>query len=144
MAKQVKTKIMQLKDSVWHPPFVGKTKTYNIFRFKRVTVAEVHRYLKRLSRKKACGIDNLPPGYLKDVSEVLAKPFCHLINICLQTGSVQNEFKIGKLTPIFKSGSKHLMDNYRPISVLPVCSKILEKCVHHQLTSFLEEKWTVE
>ena len=32
------------------------------------------------------------------------------------------------------------MDNYRPISVLPVCSKILEKCVHHQLTSFLEEK----
>ena len=109
MAKQVKTKIMQLKDSVWHPPFVGKTKTYNIFRFKCVTVAEVHRYLKRLSREKACGIDNLPPGYLKDVSEVLAKPFCHLINICLQTGSVPNEFKIGKLTPIFKSGSKHLM-----------------------------------
>ena len=99
MAKQVKTKIMQLKDSVWHPPFVGKTKTYNIFCFKRVTVAEVHRYLKRLSRKKACGIDNLPPGYLKVVSEVFAKPFCHLINICLQTGSVPNEFKIGKLTP---------------------------------------------
>ena len=93
MAKQVKTKIMQLKDSVWHPPFVGKTKTYNIFCFKRVTVAEVRRYLNRLSRKKACGIDNLPPGYLKVVSEVFAKPFCHLINIFCRLGLYQTNSK---------------------------------------------------
>jgi len=131
---------MPLKDFVWHSPFVGETKTYNVFRFKHVTVVEVRRYLKKLSRKKACGVDNLPPGYLKDVSDILANPLCHLINICLRNGTVPNEFKIGKITPIFKSGSKFLMDNYRPISVLPICSKILEKCVHRQLTLFLEEK----
>jgi hypothetical protein len=109
LAKEIKEKTIQMKDFVWHPPFVGKTKTYSTFHFKRVTIAEVHRHLKQLSRKKACGIDNLPPGYLKDVSDILAKPLCHLINICLRTGSVPNDFKIGKVSPILKSGSKHLV-----------------------------------
>ena len=48
-------------------------------------------------------------------------------------------FKLGKITPIYKSGSKHEMDNYRPITVLPVCSKILEKCIHNQLLTYLED-----
>ena len=98
----------------------------------------VFKYLKNLSRKKATGPDNLPPGILKDVAVIIAKPLCHIINIS-KNGIVPSAFKLGKITPIYKSGSKHEMDNYRPITVLPVCSKILEKCIHNQLLTYLED-----
>jgi hypothetical protein len=62
-----------------------------------------------------------------------------VINLSIQTGVVPKEFKIGKATPIYKSGSKQDMDNYRPITVLPICSKIFEKCIHRQLMTFFEE-----
>jgi len=64
---------------------------------------------------------------------------CQVINLTLKSGLVPTDWKIGKVTPVFKSGSKNDIDNYRPITVLPVCSKVFEKCVHHQLMNFLEE-----
>lgn len=139
MARNVKTSAILLKDFTWSPPYRNKIKTYTTFRFTPVTVNEVFKMLKGLQRKKSCGADNLPPGYLKDTALTIAKPLCYVINLCLKSGSVPEDFKIGKITPIFKSGSKHHLDNYRPITVLPVCSKILERCVHMQLTKHLEE-----
>ena len=47
-------------------------------------------------------------------------------------------FKGAKVTPIFKSGPRDDFDNYRPISVLPIISKILERCVHVQIMEYLE------
>ena len=46
---------------------------------------------------------------------------------------------MGKLSPAFKSGSKQLIDNYKPISLLPVCSKTFEKYIQYQFTSLMEE-----
>jgi len=48
--------------------------------------------------------------------------------------------RYGIVTPIFKSGSKQDIDNYRPVSVLPTCSKIFEKVVHQQVSDYLEGK----
>ena len=56
----------------------------------------------------------------------------------LETGVVPTEWKIAKVIPIFKSGSMAEIDNYRPISILPTLSKILEKMVHKQLMKHLE------
>ena len=84
----------------------------------QVTVAEVIKNLKNLSRKKATGPGNLPPGILKDVAVIIAKPLCHIINISMKNGIIPSAFKLGKITPIYKSGSKHEMDNYRPITGL--------------------------
>ena len=56
----------------------------------------------------------------------------------IKSSSVPNEWKHAKITPIFKSGTHSQFDNYRPISVLPCCSKILEKAVHYQLINYLE------
>ena len=130
---------MPLKNFIWRTPFIGKTKTRKTFHFKPVTVNEVFKHLKGLSRNKASGVDNLPPGFLKDIAIVLAKPLCRVINLSLSTGIVPMDFKIGIITPIYKNGPKQEMVNYRPITVLPVCSKILEKCIHNQLMCFLEE-----
>jgi hypothetical protein len=139
MARNVKTSAIFLKNFTWSAPYKNQIKTYTTFRFKPVTVNEVFKLLKKLQRKKSCGVDNLPPGYLKDTALSIAKPLCYVINLCLKSGSVPEDFKIGQITPIFKTGSKHHLENYRPITVLPVCSKILERCVHIQLTKHLEE-----
>ena len=61
-----------------------------------------------------------------------------MINTILKTSIIPTGFKIGKVTPIYKSGEKNLFDNYHPITVLPIISKILEKCVYQQLTEYLE------
>ena len=72
---------------------------------------------------------------LKDEAIVITKPLTHVINSILQTGIVPDDFKHAVVTPIYKSEPK-----YRPISVLPICSKIFEKCVHRQVSDYLEEK----
>jgi len=84
------------------------------------------------------GLDNHPPGLLKDAAGVIAKPLTFIINSSLETGVVPTEWKMAKVIPIFKSGSMAEIDNYRPISILPTLSKILERMVHKQLMKHLE------
>ena len=75
---------------------------------------------------------------MKDTAYVIAKPLTHVINLSLSTGIVPNELKAARVNPVFKTGETHKFDNYRPISILPVISKIFEKCVHNQLMNYLE------
>ena len=91
--------------------------------------------LKQLKRQKATGVDDLPPGVLKDVREYIADPLCHIINLSIETATIPTKWKIAKLIPIYKSGSVKLPDNFRPISVLPVLSKLLEKHINRQYMS---------
>ena len=60
------------------------------------------------------------------------------MNLSIKTSTVPNIWKSAKVVPIFKSGNHDLPENYRPISVLPVLSKVFEKAVHYQLLQFLE------
>ena len=75
---------------------------------------------------------------LKKLSYQLAKPLCHIANLSLTNGVVPNEMKIAKIIPVFKSGDRTSMDNYRPISLLSCFSKVLEKIVSVRLSVFLE------
>ena len=88
---------------------------------------------------KSSGIDNLHPRLLKLASSFITKPLTHLLNCSLSTGSVPVEWKIARVTPIFKGGDKKSPSNYRPISVLSHIVKILEKAVHSQLYDFLND-----
>ena len=136
---ELKSKTIKLKNFIWEKPKPPHPKTYNIFRFKPVTTTEVFKLLKNLQRSKACGHDDLPPGFLKDAATCIAKPLCHIVNLSLKSGVVPTDFKIGRISPVFKSGVKQDMNNYRPITVLSACSKIFEKCVHNQLSKYLED-----
>ena len=117
---------------------MAKTKTKLAFKLIPVTVSEVFAKLKKLKRKKTAGPDNLLPGFLKDIAIIIAKLLAHVINLSIATGVVLSGFKIGLITPVYKSGPKNNKDNYRPIIILPVCSKIFEQCICKQLTDFLE------
>ena len=85
------------------------------FLFRSVKEEEILAELKNLKRKKATGLDNLLPGLLKDAAGVIAKPLTFIINLSLETGVVPTEWKMAKVIPIFKSGSRAEIDYYRPI-----------------------------
>ena len=70
---------------------------------------------------------------------MIADCVTHLVNLSIKSGTVPSERKQAKVAPLFKSGNKDDLDNYRPISILPILSKILEKTVFHQLHSYLSE-----
>ena len=95
--------------------------------------------LQGLKASKASGLDNISLRMLKDAAVVVAKPLTRIVIESLSQGTVPSEWKYAKITPLYKKGMSTYMDNYRPISVLPVVSKVLERAVHHQLHSFLSE-----
>jgi hypothetical protein len=82
----------------------------------------------------------IPPNQIRDAAEQIATPLCYLVNMSLQKSLFPSAEKYGKIVPIFKSGRRDVFDDYRPISILPVFSKIIERLVHRQLYSFLENK----
>ena len=76
------------------------------------------------------------PTVAKVVS-VICKPLAHICNISFRTGVFPSRMKIAKVIPMFKSGTKTDVTNYRPISLLPQFSKILEKLFLTRINSFL-------
>ena len=84
-------------------------------------------------RNKAIGTDNVPANLLKYSAVEISSPLCFLINLSLKTAKVPTEFKHVLIASIQKSGSVTDMNNYKPISILPIISKLLEKSIHKQL-----------
>ena len=128
-----------IKDFVWDKPKNLLIRTTQKFSFRSVTPPETCKCLKKLRRKKAHGIDELPANLLKNVANEISKPMAFIINKSLSLGIVPDLWKISKVTPLYKSDSKSDFSNYRPISVLPCLSKVLEQVVHRQLSNYLEK-----
>ena len=91
-----------------------------------------------LNPNKSRGPDTIPPGILKCSKPVTSTPLCHIVNSSLRTESFPNQWKLATVIPLHKGGNKLELRNYRPISLLPVPSKLLERVVSIQLTSHLE------
>ena len=113
-------------------------KLLKTFVWEPVTDTEIKNHILALDVKKACGYDNMSSLLIKDASNFISAPLCHIFNKSLQEGEFPNALKIAKVTPIYKKGSKDVPGNYRPISVLPVLGKIFEKIVNKRLMEFLE------
>ena len=112
----------------------------NSFPFTKVSEKIISDILKELKTNKAIKIDNLSGRFLKDGSKVLATPIAQICNLSIKLSTVPDECKIAKLKPLYKKGKKTDPKNYRPISLLPVISKILEKVIHDQTMEFLTKK----
>jgi exonuclease III len=107
-----------------------------------VTEAEVLKELTKLNPSKAQGPDNLPTRVLKDCAQELTPSITTLYNESLHQSKVPKAWKNANVTPIHKKGDKHLANNYRPISLLPVISKVLERCIYNKIIDFLLPKIT--
>ena len=86
--------------------------------------------LSKLDVNKAVGPDNISPYFLKQCRHILAPSLCIIFNKSLQYGKLPSAWKCANVTPVFKKGERHSIDNYRPISLLSVVSKVMERCIH--------------
>ena len=110
--------------------------TLNSISIPIISESEVVAAIKSLKNSSA-GYDEVPARVLKQNINIFIKPLTHLINSSIKEGIFPDELKIAKVVPIFKAADKHCIENYRPISVLSVFSKILEKVVYNHLIEFI-------
>ncbi|CAB3981872.1 Hypothetical predicted protein [Paramuricea clavata] len=95
--------------------------------------------LLNLDTNKATGPDGIPPRVLKETAHQIAPSLCSLFNRSLNSGSLPEEWKLANIIPVFKNGDKTHVENYRPISLLCIVSKVLERCVLSKLRDHLLE-----
>ena len=95
--------------------------------------------LKQLNPAKSAGIDNLTGKFLKEGAPVLASPITDLVNLSISLSLFPDDCKIAKLKPLYKKEAKTKPKNYRPISLLPLLSKIIERIIHNQTQEFLDK-----
>ena len=98
---------------------------------------EVIKTLKGCTIKKSSDYEDISMDTVVKVVSVICKPLAHIRNILFRTGVFPSIMKIAKVIPMFKSGAKTDFTNYRPISLLPQFSKILEKCFLTRINSFV-------
>ena len=90
--------------------------------------------------KKSPGSDKIPAKFFKLGAPALANILSVLINECYATGKFPQTLKIVRVTPIPKGGSKETHSNYRPISIISVISKLIEKLTYNRLIKFIDKK----
>ena len=119
--------------------FVNRKKAGNYADFGIPTISEreVLEIIKSLPSNVATGLDGISSPLLKLIAPAVAPSLAKVINCSIMNSICPAQFKLARVTPIYKQGSKTDLDNYRPISVLPVISKILEKHVCKHFIAFL-------
>ncbi|KAL0860028.1 hypothetical protein ABMA27_010343 [Loxostege sticticalis] len=103
-----------------------------------VTADEILKIINNLDPNTSSGLDKMNTKSIKCVGEHIARELSNCINLCLEAGEFPTSLKTAKVTPIFKSGSRLDSNNYRPISVLPVLSKIFERVIYNRLVIYLD------
>ncbi|KAI8515451.1 hypothetical protein Bbelb_062640 [Branchiostoma belcheri] len=114
-------------------------KATSTFTFSPITVEFVTEQLSAVKIKKATGLDNIDNRLLKVGAQILAPSLTKLFNRSLDTGKFPTKWKQAKVLPIHKKGDKTSPSNYRPVSILPAISKILERAVHNQLYDYFNK-----
>ena len=102
-----------------------------------ITENEVEDILKTLDISKASGPDSISPRLLKEAAHVLSYPLCRLFNLSLTTGIYPSDWKCANVSPVFKKDSRSNYRNYRPISLLSVIGKVMERCVYKHIYNFI-------
>jgi hypothetical protein len=97
---------------------------------------EVEKIINRLKNASA-GFDGIHAKVVKATYRHYLEPLTHILNLSITQGFFPNIMKIAKVIPVYKSGDPVLMTNYRPVSVLPLFSKILERLMYDRMISFI-------
>ena len=95
--------------------------------------------INKLKNKNSSGNDEVSNKLLKAIGNELSKPLTIIINQCLLTGIFPDLLKIAKVKPLFQRGDTALLNNYRPISLLPTISKVFERVVYSQLYAYFND-----
>ena len=121
------------------PPtsFIHNTNPISMYT-RPVTELELINVIREL-KNNSPGPDGIPATIIKESTEIIVPILTHVINLSLTQGIFPDEMKLAKVLPLFKSGDRSSINNYRPISLLPCFSKIIEKCMAVRLMEFINK-----
>ena len=124
-----------------HPSILAiceRKKAQIIFCFKEVSMEEIQKEILNLNNKKASQNSDIPTKIVKENSDIFEKVLCSLINDSIKSFTFPSCLKEEDVTPFHKKGKKDKKENYRPVSILPVLSKIFERIMLYKCLLFLK------
>ena len=110
--------------------------TPNSIRLIDISEEKISSIINKLDSKKAHGPDGISANMLKICSAEVAEPLSIIYQKCLSTGTFPSNWKLANLQSVHKKNSRQVKTNYRPISLLCICSKIFEKIIYDELFNF--------
>ena len=113
-----------------HQTFMGEA---------NLTFDELKEALRSLKSNKSPGYDNISSNVVNETSDIFFTPLKYIFNLSLQQRMFPENLKIAKVSPVYKEDEEFLPTNYRPISVLPCFSKLLERVMYNRLFKYLSE-----
>ena len=113
----------------------NKNCTFNLEAVHPDTVLKI---ITSLKNTKSCGTDNIDSYVIKLAKHELLPAITHIINLSISKKCFPEQWKLAKVVPLHKKENRTLPENYRPVALLCILSKILEKAVFLQMTSYLE------
>ncbi|KAL4143980.1 hypothetical protein QTP88_006225 [Uroleucon formosanum] len=119
----------------------NKSNTSSNFKLDTIGSHEVKNILNNLNNNSAPGVDGYTALFFKQIGDnviLYILPVVHIINCSITNGTVPDELKVARIVPIHKKGDKTDFTNYRPISIVGILAKILEKIIKNQLLDYLE------
>ena len=99
----------------------------------------VLKLIQALDSSKFHGCDDISVTMIKICEDAIVEPLCMIFERCIETGIYPSSWKKANVVPIHKKGSRQCKNNYRPISLLPIFSKIFEKLLFDAIYSHLSE-----
>ena len=111
----------------------------NKFEFHAVTEQGIEKIVKYIPSNKALGLDRVSAGELKDILPATLPVIINLMNTLFASNSFAQVLKSVVVIPNLKSGDRNGPENTRPISLLPIMSKVCEKAAHTQFMDFLDK-----
>ncbi len=123
---------------------IQNSHTFNIeFRFHKVSSDYVFKILSGLNANKATGFDEIPPKIAKLIAKEMAIPLTNMINTAIEQSVYPEDMKLADLCPLFKKNDDMIKDNYRPVSILPIYSKVFEIVIADQLIEYFKDIFNV-
>ena len=119
--------------------FLKETNSKSMY-FRPITPSEVLDIVNAFDNNKSPESDDIHPRVFKQSITFILKPLCNIFNLSLERRIFPQNLKRAKVIPIYKKGEHNKLNNYRPISLLSIFSKTLEKLVYNRLISFLDKK----
>ena len=109
------------------------------FSLSAISPDEVDKIIQYLKNSKSCGVDNLDTYILKLTRQHIVPSVCHILNLSVQSRKFPTKWKVAKVVPLYKGkGSKFDTKNYRPVAILPILSKVLERAMFKQVLSYMD------
>ena len=109
----------------------------NTMYMKPIVEMDITKIIDKFNQNKSAGNDNVGNFIIKRVSKEIVKPLTRIFNLSISTGIVPEKLKIAKVIPIYKKKDAEVFSNYRPVSLLPCFSKILERLVFDKCMNFM-------